>query len=359
MTWGVMNPIIMIPAKQTSFVKTRLALAHELFHVRRKDWLWMQLSKLTCCFFWFNPLLWYSRKQTLEHFEQACDESVINTGVLPSDYAGALMYFHQSKPQYHTTAMAAQSQLYKRLTKILTNSRRNDMKLRQTTLFVLTLNLLFITIGCSRVTAATKNENDSELTIVKAPLPNKPVAPVKPLDEEGKPSAPDFSKTPKAPSIHEGIISKEELEILTEEQLLGAEKALIAAEQQLKNFKMPDLKQIEKQLVKSIDQLDVEKLGVLESLELQLLELKEVKEFEKLSKEEREEISKELELVKKQAVKDMEKAKLEIVEAKKQIAMELKNIDMGAIEKQLKQEREEILRAREQIQKQREEFRKQ
>lgn len=187
MTWGVMNPIIMIPAKQTSFVKTRLALAHELFHVRRTDWLWMQLSKLTCCFFWFNPLLWYFRKQTLEHFEQACDESVINTGVLPSDYAGALMYFHQSKPQYHTTAMAAQSQLYKRLTKILTNSRRNDMKLWQTTLFVLTLNLLFITIGCSRVTAATKSENNSELTSVKAPLPNEPVTPVSPLDEEGKP----------------------------------------------------------------------------------------------------------------------------------------------------------------------------
>lgn len=61
------------------------------------------------------------------------------------------------------------------------------MKLWQTTLFVLTLNLLFITIGCSRVTAATKSENNSELTSVKAPLPNKPVTPVSPLDEEGKP----------------------------------------------------------------------------------------------------------------------------------------------------------------------------
>src|SRR5690606_41863396 len=54
-------PVVLLPsALQTLSPGVQQAvLAHELWHVRRRDWLWSLCEELLCAIFWFHPAIWY------------------------------------------------------------------------------------------------------------------------------------------------------------------------------------------------------------------------------------------------------------------------------------------------------------
>jgi len=74
---GVIRPAIVLP---TSLVhacgpaELRLALTHELAHLRRRDLLWNWLPTLAEVLFFFHPAVWLARRQWLFAQELACDE---------------------------------------------------------------------------------------------------------------------------------------------------------------------------------------------------------------------------------------------------------------------------------------------
>ena len=59
-TCGVIRPTIMLPAGCDGWTdaRRRIVLAHEIAHIRRRDWATQMIAEAFRAFFWFHPLAW-------------------------------------------------------------------------------------------------------------------------------------------------------------------------------------------------------------------------------------------------------------------------------------------------------------
>ena len=92
---GVLRPIILLPAwfeEDYSPEQQRLAIMHEMMHVRRGD-LWALLAaSLAIAVQWFNPLAWIALSKFRLDQEAACDADVLGVyDVSPHAYGKALV----------------------------------------------------------------------------------------------------------------------------------------------------------------------------------------------------------------------------------------------------------------------------
>jgi beta-lactamase regulating signal transducer with metallopeptidase domain/Leucine-rich repeat (LRR) protein len=98
---GLWHPTILLPsamAENERSVELRLALAHELIHVRRGD-LWVGcFQSLVQMIWWFHPLVWWANRQTSRQCELCCDEAVIaELECRPGDYTKSLLNLLERK----------------------------------------------------------------------------------------------------------------------------------------------------------------------------------------------------------------------------------------------------------------------
>ncbi|HTJ24143.1 MAG TPA: M56 family metallopeptidase [Gemmatimonadaceae bacterium] len=93
MTWGCLRPVVLLPHAivDWSANERRLALIHELTHVRRDDWLVALIARVSCAAYWFHPGVWFLARRLREDCEIACDDAVLACGARQSDYASLLM----------------------------------------------------------------------------------------------------------------------------------------------------------------------------------------------------------------------------------------------------------------------------
>lgn len=122
--FGVMKPVIIIPARQFTYNELKMIFAHELTHYKHKDLLIKLVMSLAMSVHWFNPLVYILAKSMNECCELCCDECVLKTMDLSDkkDYGRLLISVieHTSKRRYaYTTAMASpKNDIQKRLTRI-------------------------------------------------------------------------------------------------------------------------------------------------------------------------------------------------------------------------------------------------
>jgi TonB family protein len=92
-TWGIVRPLILLPAEAPEWPdeRKRVVLSHELAHIARGDWFLQICAELACCFYWFHPLIWIAAGRLRQESERACDDSALNFGIEPSEYAGQLL----------------------------------------------------------------------------------------------------------------------------------------------------------------------------------------------------------------------------------------------------------------------------
>lgn len=90
---GFFRPYVILPCHWQSWTtcELRCVLLHELAHLWRGDLIAQTMSCFLICFYWFNPLAWYARRQLAIEREFACDDHVLNTQVKPSEYAASLL----------------------------------------------------------------------------------------------------------------------------------------------------------------------------------------------------------------------------------------------------------------------------
>ena len=77
MILGVLRPMIILPAKDYSTEQLYAILAHELTHLRRKDIFIKWLTLIATALHWFNPIVWFARREIDRSCELSCDEAVI------------------------------------------------------------------------------------------------------------------------------------------------------------------------------------------------------------------------------------------------------------------------------------------
>src|SRR5262249_51663000 len=91
---GLLHPVLLMPCNiEKRLTPSQLAavLAHELFHVRRRDNLFAVLHMIVEAIFWFHPVVWWIGARMVEERERACDEGVLSLGGEPRDYAEAIL----------------------------------------------------------------------------------------------------------------------------------------------------------------------------------------------------------------------------------------------------------------------------
>lgn len=91
MSWGLPPGVVLLDAACLNRPETaRAVMAHELAHVRRRDWLFLALSRMAVALFWFNPLVWALHASLAARTEDAADAAAL-TEVDPPTYAQTLV----------------------------------------------------------------------------------------------------------------------------------------------------------------------------------------------------------------------------------------------------------------------------
>lgn len=75
---GIFKPCIIMPETQFSEQEYRMIFRHELIHYKRRDILYKWFTQLVVCVHWFNPLIYFIRREIDKNCELACDETVLS-----------------------------------------------------------------------------------------------------------------------------------------------------------------------------------------------------------------------------------------------------------------------------------------
>ena len=97
---GVFRPVILLPNSFLSLddeAQCGIA-AHELLHVRRKDWLVTLLEELAGALLWFNPAVWWLLSQTRLAREQLVDAEAVRLTSARESYIHALLAIARARP---------------------------------------------------------------------------------------------------------------------------------------------------------------------------------------------------------------------------------------------------------------------
>lgn len=92
--FGITRPALIWPERispRLEDAQLDAILAHEVWHVRRRDNLAAALHMLVEAVFWFHPLVWWLGARLVEERERACDEQVIAGGSDPQVYAESIL----------------------------------------------------------------------------------------------------------------------------------------------------------------------------------------------------------------------------------------------------------------------------
>ncbi|HMD09212.1 MAG TPA: M56 family metallopeptidase [Candidatus Acidoferrum sp.] len=93
LTWGVFLPVIVLPSGVAQWSEDRrcMVLSHELAHIARHDWFLQICAELARAIYWFHPLVWLAAARLRQESERASDDSVLRSGIAPSNYASQLL----------------------------------------------------------------------------------------------------------------------------------------------------------------------------------------------------------------------------------------------------------------------------
>jgi bla regulator protein blaR1 len=92
--FGIIRPVLLWPKTISQHLQDahlEAILAHEVWHVRRRDNLAAAAHMVVEALFWFHPLVWWLGARLIEERERACDEEVLRLGNPPQIYAESIL----------------------------------------------------------------------------------------------------------------------------------------------------------------------------------------------------------------------------------------------------------------------------
>ena len=116
-TFGVLRPAVLLPASfpQLPAGVQRAVLAHELWHVRRRDWAWVLLEEAIRAAFWFNPAMWWLVSRVQSSREEVVDELTVQLTNARKTYLEALLVFADQPTLFPATPFARRRHLFQRM----------------------------------------------------------------------------------------------------------------------------------------------------------------------------------------------------------------------------------------------------
>ena len=75
--FGIINPRIYLP-ERLDRTQSENIVAHEMVHIKRRDYVWKLIGFILLMVYWFNPVMWLAYVLFCRDIEFACDEQVIS-----------------------------------------------------------------------------------------------------------------------------------------------------------------------------------------------------------------------------------------------------------------------------------------
>jgi TonB family protein len=142
LTWGIFCPLVILPssASEWSENRMRMVLFHEFTHIVRHDWCLRICAEVARSIHWFHPLVGIAARRLRHESERACDDSVLNSGVEPSEYANLLLDLartleNSARSWSVALCIARPTTLERRFTAMLNPSIKRTQVSRRTGLF--------------------------------------------------------------------------------------------------------------------------------------------------------------------------------------------------------------------------------
>jgi TonB family protein len=116
-TFGVFRPVILLPAamKAIDLPSQRAVVAHELHHVRRRDWCWVIGEEIIRSVFWFHPAMWWLVSRVQLARETVVDELSILATNARRTYLDTLLAFADDTGLASSPAFSARRHLFHRV----------------------------------------------------------------------------------------------------------------------------------------------------------------------------------------------------------------------------------------------------
>ena len=161
--------MILLPAGAGDWAETErsAALFHELSHIKRADYVFLLLVRLSLALFWWNPLCWIAYARIRREQEIACDELVLRAGIKPSTYAAGLLAFRRSaglrwNPSAALPGLLGRSSFQERLAAILKHKQIvKEVKMKARISIAAAVVLAVALIGTARPASGTQVATDS------------------------------------------------------------------------------------------------------------------------------------------------------------------------------------------------------
>jgi TonB family protein len=151
-TFGVRRPVVLLPdrLRQLPVSVQRAVAAHELWHVRRRDWMWTVAEEAVRAALWFHPAMWLLLSRIQASREEVVDELTVLTTGSRRSYLDALLTFADERPLFAATAFARRCHLVRRMLLI---SKESVMSSRRIVASSLGLGVAIVATGWYSVLA--------------------------------------------------------------------------------------------------------------------------------------------------------------------------------------------------------------
>lgn len=170
---GILRPAIIIPSAMRTWPvsERRMAILHELAHIRGFDTLFQVLASILGIVHWMNPLVWISWKRFALDRELHADATVLASGVLPTDYASLLVrlasrYRDDLPMELGSVSMARTSSVPSRVNAIL-SGKLNRKNVWAPVLWICMGLLAGIALTLGVTTLVSRNQPVDEELLVK------------------------------------------------------------------------------------------------------------------------------------------------------------------------------------------------
>lgn len=116
-TFGVLRPVVLLPASFSTLHSPlqRAILAHELWHVRRRDWAWVLMEESVRAVLWFHPAIWWLVSKVQSTREELVDELTVQLTSGRKAYLEALLKFADEPTIFPAAPFARRRHLLDRM----------------------------------------------------------------------------------------------------------------------------------------------------------------------------------------------------------------------------------------------------
>src|SRR5579863_9923484 len=166
--FGIARPALIWPegiSPRLEDAQLEAILAHEVWHVRRRDNLAAALHMLVEAVFWFHPLVWWLGSRLVDERERACDEQVVAWGSDPQVYAQSILKvceFCLGSPLPCVSGVTG-ADLQKRMVRIMSHRMLHNLDLARKALLASAAVLAIaipVTMGLLTATPGRAQSND-------------------------------------------------------------------------------------------------------------------------------------------------------------------------------------------------------